>query len=430
PEEEAMTVKALMGIAVVNLMMHVACIEIRAQDSKTPCRKYDLSRIGNRGVGKGGGLGNWYSFESEIRLGRSNAARLDQTLPFQADPQVREYVNRIGQNLVRNSDARVPFSFKVVASEQVDSYSLPGGFTYVSVGLIKLMESEAELAGIMAHLIAHVAGRHATRNATRGQVFSLGSGRLSSAELMTFSDAFEREADCLGLQYLYATGYDPNAYVGVLEKIQARHAAYPGAVPAALYSHVPNANRLALMQQELRAGFPTRTMHLSAQADFAKVIARLAQQAAKTGTTETAGAPVVPTTALIISSRPGGAQVYLDDEPKGTTSDEGKLVLKDIGVGSRRLRLSLSGYGEWTQALELTAGEARKIEATLVPAGPPPFSLRDILDMLRGEIAPPRVSVLVYERGVNFALTDAVEQQLRAAGADDALLLAITKAKK
>ncbi len=141
--------------------------------------------------------------------------------------------------------------------------------------------------------------------------------------------------------------------------------------------------------------------------------------------------PAVPKpAALTISSRPGSAQVYLDDEPKGTTSAEGRLVLKDLAAGSRRLRLSLAGYDEWSQVIELAAGVTRTVEATLAPAGPPPFTLQDVVKMLEGDIHPKRVATLVQETGVDFALTDAAEKQLRAAGADSDLLLAVAKARK
>ncbi|MGH9580538.1 MAG: M48 family metalloprotease, partial [Terriglobales bacterium] len=173
----------------------------------------DVEAIGNRSVGKGGGLGNWYSLEKEIRLGKEFASQIDQTARMVQDPVVTEFVNRIGQNLVRNSDARVPFTIKVIDSDEINAFALPGGFFYVNSGLILAADEEAELAGVMAHEIAHVAARHATRQATRGQLANLASiplifvgGGLGYAirtaagfglplTFLTFSRGFESEAD-------------------------------------------------------------------------------------------------------------------------------------------------------------------------------------------------------------------------------------------
>src|ERR1700693_1609127 len=86
------------------------------------------------------------------------------------DPTISEYVNRIGQNLVRNSDAKVPFTIKVIDSEEINAFALPGGFFFVNTGILLNADNEAEMAGVMAHEIGHVAARHATRQVTRGEI--------------------------------------------------------------------------------------------------------------------------------------------------------------------------------------------------------------------------------------------------------------------
>ncbi len=142
-------------------------------------------------------------------------------------------------------------------------------------------------------------------------------------------------------------------------------------------------------------------------------------------------APLRPKLATLeVSSRPGGAQIYLDDESKGTASAGAGLVLKGLPPRSYRLRLSLPGHQDWMQTLTLAAGETRNVAAELVPAGPPPFTVQDVVDMLRGDVAPPRVAKLVEQRGVDFAVNDAVEKQIRDAGGDAELLFAIAKARK
>ena len=195
--------------------------------------KANVEKIGDRKVG--GGM-NFYSLEKEIALGKRMASEIERSSRIVDDPVIAEYINRIGQNIVRNSDAKVPFTIRMIDSDQVNAFALPGGFFFVNSGLMLRAESEAELAGVMAHEIAHVAARHGTRQATRGQVINLASipliflggwtgygirqaaGFAVPIGFLKFSRKFEQEADFLGLQYLYATGYDPSAFVDFFEK--------------------------------------------------------------------------------------------------------------------------------------------------------------------------------------------------------------------
>ena len=253
----------------------------------------DVEAIGNRDMGKRG-LGNWYSLESEIRMGKQYAQQIDATVKLVQDPVVNEYVNRLGQNLVRNSDAKVPFTIKVVDSDEVNAFALPGGFFYVNSGLILAADEEAELAGVMAHEIAHVAARHAAREMTRGQWLNIGSIPLifigggigyavqSAASLavpltfLSFSRSFEAEADYLGVQYMYKSGYDPQAFLSFFEKLQAKEKKKPGTLSKAFSTHPQTPDRIEKSQEEIAKILPARQQYTVTTSEFDDVKSRLA----------------------------------------------------------------------------------------------------------------------------------------------------------
>jgi predicted Zn-dependent protease len=255
--------------------------------------KDDVDSIGNRNIGKRG-LGNWYSLDSEIKMGRQYAQMVESSVKLVQDPVVTEYVNRIGQNLVRNSDAKVPFTIKVIDSDEVNAMALPGGFFYVNSGLILAADEEAELAGVMAHEIAHVAARHAMKQITRSQWANIGSlplifmgGTVGYAiyqaaglglplAFMHFSRTFEAEADFLGVEYMYKTGYDPQAYVSFFEKLQAKEKKKPGTLARAFASHPQTPDRIGHTQEEIARILPAKESYLVSTSEFDQVKARLA----------------------------------------------------------------------------------------------------------------------------------------------------------
>src|SRR5438552_1557596 len=230
--------------------------------------KYDVNRIGERGIGRGV---NFYSLEKEQALGRQLARELEDRSRLINDTVITEYINRIGQSIVRNSDARVPFTIKVVDDEEINAFALPGGFFYVDSGLIMAADSEAELAGVMAHEIAHVAARHGTKNATKGEMAQLatiplillGPGGWAGYGLyeglnfaipmsfLKFSRDAEYEADYLGLQYMYAAGYDPNSFVTFFEKVETEEKRQPGTVPKFFSTHPPTPERVVSIQKDI-----------------------------------------------------------------------------------------------------------------------------------------------------------------------------------
>ncbi|HYX54416.1 MAG TPA: M48 family metallopeptidase, partial [Candidatus Limnocylindrales bacterium] len=252
--------------------------------------KNDVDAIGNRKVGGW----DWYSTESEIKMGKQYAQQIEQSMKLITDPVVNEYVNRIGQNLVRNSDAKVPFTIKVVDADEINAMALPGGFFYVNSGLILAADDEAELAGVMAHEIAHVCARHATRQMTRAQFANIATiplifvgGGIGYAvqqaasiglplTFLSFSRGFEAEADYLGVQYMYKAGYDPNEFVNFFEKVQAQEKKKPGTLSKAFSTHPQTPDRIQKTQEEIASILPSKDQYVETTSEFNDVKARLA----------------------------------------------------------------------------------------------------------------------------------------------------------
>jgi len=257
-----------------------------------PGSEADVNAIGNRSVGKGL---DFYSLEHEIALGKQLAQEVDKSAKFINDPVVNEYVNRVGQNLVRNSDARVPFTIKVIDSDVVNAFALPGGFFYVDSGLILHADEESELAGVMAHEIAHVCARHGTKQATKGEIVNLASipamifipytwagyaiyqGMNFAIPLtfLKFTRNDEREADYLGTQYMYKAGYDPNSFVAFFEKVEADEKKQPGTIPKVFSTHPPTPDRIEAIQKEIATILPARDEYIVSTSEFDQVKARL-----------------------------------------------------------------------------------------------------------------------------------------------------------
>jgi len=256
--------------------------------------KTDVDAVGNRNVGCGRGVGNWYSVEGQVAQGRQYAQQIETQIKLVNDPVITEYVNRVGQNLVRNSDAQVPFTIKVIDSDVVNAMALPGGFFYVNSGLILAADEEAEMAGVMAHEIAHVAACHYGREMTRYNLLQLASlpaifmgGALGYGiyeglglgiplTFLHFSRGFEAEADYLGIEYMYRAGYDPSAFVSFFEKVQAMEKKKPGTLSKAFDTHPQTPDRIEKSQQEISKILPAKQQYVVTTSEFDEVKARLA----------------------------------------------------------------------------------------------------------------------------------------------------------
>lgn len=254
--------------------------------------KDDIDAIGTRNV-TGTRFGDWYSIEKEMKLGKQYSDAVEKNSELIRDPIITEYVNRLGQNLVRNSDAKVPFTIKVIASEDINAFALPGGFLYVNSGLILFAENEAELAAVMAHEIAHVAARHATRQMTRSHMFSMasvplvfvtGGAGLILQEAMDvatplgktkFTRNFEAEADYLGVEYSYKAGYDPEAFVSFFERVEKLQKGKPSLAARAFSTHPQTSGRVSKIQHEIARILPSRTAYVLSTSEFEEVRSRL-----------------------------------------------------------------------------------------------------------------------------------------------------------
>jgi predicted Zn-dependent protease len=252
--------------------------------------KEDVEAIGERDVGKGM---NFYSLEKEISLGKQLAQDVERNSKIVDDPIISEYVNRVGQNLVRNSDSKVPFTIKLIDAQEVNAFALPGGFFFVNTGLMMRAESESELAGVMAHEIAHVAARHGTRQATRGQVINLATiplifmggwtgygirqaaGFAIPVGFLRFSRKMEEEADFLGVQYLYKAGYDPTAFIDFFEKMKADEKRKPGTMSKLFSSHPPHGSRITKSQKTIDELLPSKSEYVVSTSEFLQVKDRL-----------------------------------------------------------------------------------------------------------------------------------------------------------
>ena len=269
-------------------------------------------------------MGNWYSTNWEIGTGKQYSMEIEKSAHLVTDPVIVEYVNRVGQNIVKNSDCKVPFTIKVIDSDEINAMALPGGFFYVNSGLILASDEEAELAGVMAHEIAHVCAHHAAREMTRMNYMQIGPipliiftqgtwtgyGIYEASQLavpltfLQFSRKFESEADWLGLQYMYKAGYDPQAFIQFFEKLDALEKHKPGTLSKAFADHPQTPDRIEHSEDEIATIMPARPDYVVTTSEFDDVKARLArtrkqaqaQRQEATATSPPSAARAAPTT--------------------------------------------------------------------------------------------------------------------------------------
>jgi predicted Zn-dependent protease len=253
-------------------------------------KKNDPSEIGNRKVAGGP---NFYSIERELALGRQLSLEVERQAKLFDDPIVSEYVNRVVQNLARHSDVTFPVSIKIVESDQPNAFTLPGGHMFIDTGLIRLTESEAELAATLAHELGHVAARHATRQATQSTIANIATIPLSilggpagmlarnaasiamPMSFLKFSRVFETEADDLGLQYMYEAGYDPSGSVDIFERLESLERKKPGTIAQLFNTHPMTSDRIQKAQKNIQLQLPARDEYVINTSEYENMRSRM-----------------------------------------------------------------------------------------------------------------------------------------------------------
>jgi len=329
--------RPLARVLAIAIALNFAAATTFAGDDKN--KKKDPDAIGDRDVGSGI---NFYSLEKEIAMGKQLAQEVERQAKIIDDPVIAEYVNRVGQNIVRNSDAKVPFTIKVLDTEEVNAFALPGGFFFVNSGLILKADTEAELAGVMAHEIAHVACRHGTKQATRGDLMQIGAIAASIAlggwtgyairqgmglaiplGYLQFSQAFERQADYYGLQYMYKAGYDPTAFVDFFEKVQTLEKKKPGTLSKVFSTHPMTDARIKSAQEEIQTILKPKPEYVVTTSEFNDVKARLGMMHNHRKVDNNAD-PSKPT----LRRSPGSGTPGDSTDPKSTSTDDDRPTLK------------------------------------------------------------------------------------------------------
>lgn len=302
-----LSAKILAGGLAVTVALALTIAPATAADNQAKKKKDDPNQIGNRDTGK---CVNFYSLDKEIAMGKQLSEEVMRQVKVSDDPLLGEWVNRTGQNLVRNSDAKVPFTFRVIEDDSANAFALPGGFIFVNTGLIKIASEEDEFVGAVAHEIAHVAARHLTCRATKSQITSIltmplgavlggvpgyairqATGLGMQTIFAGFSRADETEADYLGVQYMYAAGYDPNGAVSIFEKLESLQKTKPGAVARILASHPMDGQRIDHTQKEIQRILPAKPEYVVTTSEYHDLRERMIQQQSRRKTDDSDGRP-------------------------------------------------------------------------------------------------------------------------------------------
>jgi predicted Zn-dependent protease len=246
----------------------------RPQDKRSKSDA-DINAIGHRRIVHDA---NFYSPEREKELGKALSQAVERSSKLLNDPIVAEYIERVAQNVANNSDAHIPVTVRVIDSDVVNAFTLPGGYQYINLGLLLQLHGEAELASLLARGIAHTALRSAAREATKGELMELATvpliltpaGWSSTIPLteLKIRRQDELDADYFGLQYLYKAGYDPKCFTDFVQRIWGTSSATAKNVPKVLSIFPPLNERLTALQNEIANTLPPRDGAIVSTAEF------------------------------------------------------------------------------------------------------------------------------------------------------------------
>ncbi len=236
---------------------------------------------------------NLFSPAQDIQLGKEAAAEIEKQVAVVDNPQLVDYVNRIGKKLIAQPEAgQYPYTFKVVYDKSINAFALPGGPSYVHTGLILAADNEAQIAGVVAHEVAHVALRHGTAQVTKaqalqllaglggamlgggggilGQLAQMGAGLGANSLLLKFSRNAESDADLLGARMMAKAGYDPIEMAKFFEKLEAQEQSSGRSIPQFLSDHPNPGNRVKAVSAEVRL-MPARQYTKGDTADLNRI---------------------------------------------------------------------------------------------------------------------------------------------------------------
>jgi predicted Zn-dependent protease len=277
-----------MQVVALLAMFCLAALPVRGDDKKD-----DVDEIGNRKVAHKSII----SEEKEIAIGKQYSVEIERSAKLLTDPVINEYVNRVAQNVARNSDLKIPLTVKVIDDPTINAFALPGGFLYVNTGLLQAADEEDQVAGVVAHEIAHVAARHWASQMTKATFLQFAMLPLMLVPMsypvymgvmeaymqgvplafLKFNRGAEAEADYLGIQYMYKAGYDPNSYVAFFGKVMDEERRMPGSMPQVFMDHPPTGDRIIKSEEEIKQILPKKEQYLVSTSEFDDVKARLQQ---------------------------------------------------------------------------------------------------------------------------------------------------------
>jgi predicted Zn-dependent protease len=211
---------------------------------------------------------NLVSVEEEKQLGAKFAVEIEKKYPPVRDPEVQGYVNKVGKQLLTGArEVAFDYTFTAVHDDSVNAFAIPGGHLYVHTGLLKVVRTEGELAGVMAHEISHAVARHGTQQLTQQYGYSLvvqlllgsnpnllaqiAASLAGQAGMQAYSRGMENQADYLGVETMAKAGYNPDGMLTFFTKLESMEGRNPGQLAQFFSSHPLTSERVQQVKAEI-----------------------------------------------------------------------------------------------------------------------------------------------------------------------------------